>query len=158
MRALLDQWPDWFEQTRRGRFRSSGDARVMFLYPYFALLRHRARDLWELGRGRDAPGIVRVPAVPPQRGALAGQVTVGVSDGEWRNRLNRLVANPPLFLNINDDMPARPNGKDTDFVGERLCRLFPKASPYEINPATFPGYARAAAERAVNDNGAATRG
>jgi hypothetical protein len=145
MRALVERWPEWFEQTRHNRFRGSADARVMFLYPYFALFQHRPRDLWQLGRGRDAPGMVRVPPAPPQRGALAGQVTVGVADGEWRSRLNRLVANPPVFLNINDDMPARPDGKDTAFVGERLCRLFPKASPYEINPAMFPGYARVAA-------------
>jgi hypothetical protein len=145
MRELVVKWPGWFEETRRRRFRSKLDAVSLFLYPYFSLFHHRKEDLDSLAQERDAPSIMRVGSQKGRGGFYAPQVNVGANN-DWRAILNRVVTDPPRFLNVNDDMLLRPNPADRTFVGEKLCRLYPKPSPWEINPASWPGYAQEAAK------------
>ena len=147
MRQLVSRWPEWFDETRRNRFRGRSDANTLFLYPYFSLFHGRRHDLNEIANERDAPGMVRLNEQSKRRLSVP-QVMVG-SPIDWRARLNRIAAQPPRFFNVNDDMADRPNPKDVSFVGERLCRMFPRPSPWEVNPDMFPGYARVAAGATV---------
>ena len=146
MRQLVATWPDWFEQTRRSRFRSGSDVNSLFLYPYFSLFHKRRQDLVSLAQERDAPGVARIsPSQPGRASVYPSQIMVGSETRDWRAGLKRIVANPPLFFNVNDDMAHGPNPADIKYVGEHLQRLFAKPSPWETNPAAFPGYARAGA-------------
>jgi hypothetical protein len=148
MRELVATWPEWFAKTRANRFRSADDVNSLFLYPYFSLFHGRKKDLELLWQERDAPGIRRVFRKGSGEALSAPQVHVGARN-DWRARLAKIAAEPPLFFNVNDDMSLRPDPADLKYVGEKLVRLFPKPSPWETNPDAYPGYAREAARSAA---------
>jgi hypothetical protein len=145
MREIVEKWPEWFDETRRHRFRSGADAVSLLLYPYYAIFKHRKDDLVQLVHDRDTSNIMRVGKAKGRDPHYAPQINVGAPH-DWRGMLTRAVADPPRFLNVNDDMSAAPNPADRAFVGQKLCRLYPKPSPWEINPSSWPGYAQEAAK------------
>jgi hypothetical protein len=145
MREMVAKWPEWFEQTRRRRFRSNSDAVSLFLYPYFSIFQQRKDDLFSLANERDTPNMIRVATQKARNSFYAPQINVGAHN-DWRGTLSRVVTDPPRFFNVNDDMSVQPNPADRSFVGEKLCRLYPKPSSWEINPEAWPGYAREAAK------------
>ncbi len=139
MAELAKVFPEWLAETRSNRFRNVSDMNLLFLYPYFSLFQKRRSDLAAIAMNRQAPGMIDVNRLP-NLAEVYMQIQVG-DKSDWRAALNRVSRKPPRFFNINDDLGDEADEKDRRYVGQQLYRLFPKPSPFETRPETFPGYA-----------------
>ncbi|MBY3347972.1 stealth conserved region 3 domain-containing protein [Rhizobium laguerreae] len=127
--AFTDTFSESIDRTRRSRFRSKDDIISLFLYPYFHVMKCAPDRMSDLLAGTgDSDNIVQKFAI----GVWFAQVLVGVPDGFWRDRLDRVLIERPLYVNLNDQFQEATRDKDLDLMIQFLEAMFPRPSPFEV--------------------------
>lgn len=114
-RACVDRFPDVFEATRIGKFRSADGVPPENFIPHYAIETDQA-----------------VQASDAQSRRVEGYASLeNFAPWTWAQLTSLKLRNPMSFA-LNDSFGARPNPRVERLVRAWLCALFPEPAPWEI--------------------------